>query len=130
MLVLLLMEIKKPLQTERFKSQDSVISGVIHLFLPAKRLFHMRKLFIAILLVPFVSMAQKKQITLEDIFKSKTFQGDVAPGFSEQPLDSIINVSDVKDENGKQLSTKDYTLSEDKKRIIFLTESEPIYRRS
>jgi len=90
----------------------------------------MRKLFIAILLVPFVSMAQKKQITLEDIFKNKTFQGDVVPGFSEQPLDSIINVSDIKDENGKQLSTKDYKLSEDKKRIIFLTESEPIYRRS
>ena len=90
----------------------------------------MRKLFIALLLVPFVSMAQKKQITLEDIYTKKTFQGDVVPGFSEQPLDSIINISDVKDENGKQLSTKDYKLSEDKKRIIFFTGSEPIYRRS
>src|SRR5215813_4199839 len=90
----------------------------------------MRKLFIAILLVPFVSMAQKKQITLEDIFKNKTFQADNVPGFSEQPLDSFINASDVRDEHGKQLSTKNYTMSEDKKRIIFLTESEPIYRRS
>jgi len=90
----------------------------------------MRKLFIALLLVPFVSMAQKKQITLEDIYTNKTFQGDVVPGFSEQPLDSIINISDVKDENGKQLSTKDYKLSEGKERIIFFTGSEPIYRRS
>ena len=90
----------------------------------------MRKLFIALLLVPFVSMAQKKQITLEDIYTKKTFQGDVVPGFSEQPLDSIINISDVKDENGKQLSTKDYKLSEGKERIIFFTGSEPIYRRS
>lgn len=90
----------------------------------------MRKLFIALLLVPFVSMAQKKQITLEDIYKNKTFQGDVVPGFSEQPLDSTIHPLDVKDENGKQLSTKDFKLSDDKKKIIFLTESEPIYRRS
>jgi dipeptidyl-peptidase-4 len=91
---------------------------------------YMRKLFIALLLVPFVSIAQKKQITLEDIFKNKTFQGDAVPGFSEQPLDSIINPGDVKDENGKQLSTKDYELSDDKKRIIFFTGRESIYRRS
>ncbi|HYV55660.1 MAG TPA: DPP IV N-terminal domain-containing protein [Chitinophagaceae bacterium] len=90
----------------------------------------MRKLFLALLFVPFVSIAQKKQITLEDIYKNKTFQADVVPGFSEQPLDSIISPVDVKDENGKQLPTKDYKLSEDKKRIIFFTGREPIYRRS
>ena len=90
----------------------------------------MRKLFIAFLFVPFVSIAQKKQIALEDIFKDKTFQADVVPGFSEQPLDSIINPAEVKDENGKQLPTKDYKLSEDKKRIIFFTGREPVYRRS
>jgi len=28
---------------------------------------HMRKLFIALLIVPFVSIARKKQITLEDL---------------------------------------------------------------
>lgn len=90
----------------------------------------MRKLFLAFLLVPLMSVAQKKQITLEDVFKNRTFQGDMVPGFSDQPLDSIINTSDVKDENGKQLSTKDYELSADKKRVIFLTGREPIYRRS
>src|SRR5690349_8753005 len=90
----------------------------------------MRKLFIALLFFPFVSIAQKKQITLEDIYKNKTFQADVVPGFSEEPLDSIIGVTDVKDENGKQLSAKDYKLSEDKKKILFFTDREPIYRRS
>ena len=90
----------------------------------------MRKLFIAFLFVPFVSVAQKKQITLEDIYKNKTFQADVVPGFSEQPLDSIINPADVKDENGKPLSTKVYKLSEDKKKILIFTDKEQIYRRS
>jgi dipeptidyl-peptidase-4 len=90
----------------------------------------MRRLFIAFLFVPFVSIAQKKQITLEDIYKDKSFQADVVPGFSEQPIDSIINLADVKDENGKQLPTKDYKLSEDKKRVIFFTGRESIYRRS
>jgi dipeptidyl-peptidase-4 len=90
----------------------------------------MRKLFIALFLVPVISIAQKKQISLEDIFKNKTFQGDIVPGFSEQPLDSIVNPGDVKDESGKQLNTKDYKLSGDKKRIIFFTDRESIYRRS
>jgi dipeptidyl-peptidase-4 len=80
--------------------------------------------------VPLISLAQKKQITLENIYKYNTFQSDTVPAFSELPLDSIINPADVKDENGKQLSTSDYELSENKKRIIFFTGREPIYRRS
>jgi dipeptidyl-peptidase 4 len=90
----------------------------------------MRKLLFAFLFVPLISIAQKKQITLEDIYKSRTFQGEFVPGFSELPLDSIINVKDVKDENGRQLETRDYQLSDNKKRIIFFTGREPIYRRS
>jgi len=90
----------------------------------------MRRLFITFLFVPFISIAQRKQVTLEDIYKNKTFQDEVVPGFSEEPLDSTINLDDVKDENGNQISTKDYELSEDKKRIIFFTGRESIYRRS
>ena len=93
-------------------------------------MIHMRKLFIAFLFVPFVSLAQKKQITLEDIYKNKTFQADVVPGFSEQLLDSIVTTADIKDEKGNQLSTKDYRLSDDKKKIIIFTDREQIYRRS
>ena len=90
----------------------------------------MQKLVMALLFVPLVTIAQKKQITLGDIFKNRTFQGDNVPAFSELPLDSIIHPSDVKDETGKQLGTGDYQLSADKKRIIFFTGREPIYRRS
>jgi len=90
----------------------------------------MRKLFIVFSFVPLLSIAQKKQITLEDIYKNKTFQADVVPAFSEQSLDSIIKPPDVKDEKGKQISTKDYKWSQDKKRIIFFADREPIYRRS
>src|ERR1041385_4119923 len=90
----------------------------------------MRKLLVVLLFVPLITIAQKKQITLDDIFKNRTFQGDNVPAFSELSLDSIIPPSDVRDENGKQLSTGDYQLSADKKRIIFSTGREPIYRRS
>src|ERR1700748_3698830 len=81
-----------------------------------KKLHVMRKLLIAFLILPIIAIAQKKQITLEDIYKNRTFQGSMVPGFSEQPLDSIINTNDVKDETGKQLNTRDYQLSDDKKR--------------
>src|SRR5712671_3747001 len=90
----------------------------------------MRKLAAVLLFIPLISFAQKKQISLEDIYKSNIFQGDIVPGFSEQPLDSIINPLDVKDENGKQLNTKDYQVGGNKKRIIFFTGRESIYRRS
>jgi dipeptidyl-peptidase-4 len=90
----------------------------------------MRNILFAVLFIPLFSIGQKKQITLEDLYKNSTFQGDIVPRFSEQPLDSFINPNDVKDERGKQLSTKDYQLSENKKRILFFTGREPIYRRS
>src|SRR6266542_5624320 len=90
----------------------------------------MRKILVALLFIPIISIAQKKQITLEDLYKNRTFQGDIVPGFSEQPLDSLINPNDVKDETGKRLDTKDYKLSDNKKRILFFTGREPIYRRS
>ncbi|HEV8283804.1 MAG TPA: DPP IV N-terminal domain-containing protein [Chitinophagaceae bacterium] len=90
----------------------------------------MRRLLVLFLLVPIISTAQKKQITLEDIYKKRTFQGDTVPGFSELPLDSLIDRKDVKDENGRQLDTRNFQLSNNKKRIIFLIGRELIYRRS
>lgn len=90
----------------------------------------MRRLVIALLFVPLITIAQKKQITLEDIYKNRIFQADKVPAFSELPLDSIINPGDVKDEKGKQLNSDDYQVSKDKKRIIFFTARESIYRRS
>lgn len=90
----------------------------------------MRRMVAALLFIPFISLAQKRQITLDEIFRTRTFQGENVPGFSEQPLESIINLADVKDENERQLNTRDFELSGDKKRIIFFTNRESIYRRS
>src|ERR1700741_933269 len=90
----------------------------------------MRLLVMFFLFVPLISIAQKKQITLEDIYKNRTFQGENVPAFSEVPLDSIINPIDAKDENGRRLNSSDYLLSTNKKRVIFFTGRESIYRRS
>ena len=90
----------------------------------------MRQFFVLLLLLPLLAVAQKKQITLEDIYKKGTFRGEVVPGFASESIDSIVNASDVKDENGKKLSLSDYLLSDDKKRLLVSTGREPIYRRS
>lgn len=90
----------------------------------------MRIVLFAFLLIPFISIAQKKQITLEDLYRNGTFRNQIVPGFADKPLDSIINPSDVKDEAGRKLNTNDYIVSPDKKRLIFFTGRESIYRRS
>lgn len=89
----------------------------------------MRILFL-FLFLPFIAVAQKKQITLEDIYKKGTFRGEFVPGFEGGSNDSLFNPKDVKDEAGKQLATSDYSISSDKKRILFFNGREPIYRRS
>jgi dipeptidyl-peptidase 4 len=90
----------------------------------------MRKLLFILFLLPLISVAQKKQITLEDIYKKGTFRGEPVQGFIGEKIDSIVNASDVKDENGKALSTADYLLSNDKKRVLIFNGRESIYRRS
>ena len=89
----------------------------------------MRKLCFLFLLLPVFTLAQNKQITLEDIYKKGTFRGEFVSGF-QTPADKLFDPKDVKDEAGKQIATSDYQLSADKKRIIFFTGREPIYRRS
>ena len=90
----------------------------------------MRRLLIVLFLIPFFSVAQTKQITLEDIYKTGTFRSEFVPGFAGENIDSFVTASDVKDENGKILPTADYLLSNDKKRVLIFNAREPIYRRS
>ena len=80
--------------------------------------------------MPIILVAQKKLITLDDIYKNGTFESEVVPGFSEVRLSSIIHLADVRDETGRQLKTTDYQLSHNRKRVIFFTDREAIYRRS
>lgn len=91
---------------------------------------HMRKLIFLLLLLPVVTMAQKKQITLEDIYKKGTFRGEFVPGFSSEGIDSLVKPGDAKNENGKALNLGDLILSPDKKNVILATDREFIYRRS
>ena len=62
--------------------------------------------------------------------KKEHFEVNLCQALLNKPLDSLIDPKDVKDETGKQMSTSDYELSGDKKRIIFFNGREPIYRRS
>jgi dipeptidyl-peptidase 4 len=90
----------------------------------------MRKLIFLLIFLPAFAIAQKKQITLEDIYKKPTFRGEFVSGFTAPP-DSLFDPRDVKDASGKQLTnTGDFRVSADKKRIIFFNGREPIYRRS
>ena len=90
----------------------------------------MRTLFITLVLLPFFTLAQKKQITLEDIYQKGTFRGEPAGAFHTGETENLFTASDVRDESGKALDTRDYTLSSDKKRILFFNGREAIYRRS
>ncbi len=90
----------------------------------------MRTLLFFLLILPLSLVAQKKQITLEDIYKKGTFRGEFVPGFAGESIDSFVNASDVKDEKGKAIPLNDYLLSHDKKRVLIFTDKESIYRRS
>jgi dipeptidyl-peptidase-4 len=90
----------------------------------------MKRILLVLFFLPLLTIAQNKQITLEDIYKKGTFRGEAVPGFASEDNSSLFNAKDITDEAGKELSTSDYEVSADKKRIIFFTGREPIYRRS
>src|SRR3954467_12187006 len=90
----------------------------------------MRSILLVFFFLPLLTIAQKKQITLEDIYKKGTFRGEFVPGFITPTDDSLFEPKDITDPAGKKLDTRDYEVSADKKRILFFTGREPIYRRS
>lgn len=89
----------------------------------------MRKLFLLLLFMPMLSIAQKKQITLEDIYKKATFRGEPVPGFAGETMDSVLQAANIKD-GTRKLPTNDYKPSHDKKRVLIFTNRESIYRHS
>ncbi len=92
----------------------------------------MRKLIFLFLLLPLFSVAQKKQITLEDIYKKGTFRGEyVAATFDKQSADPRVP-DDLKDEHGKLTGKPgDIIYSVSHPRIVLLRMNvEQIYRRS
>ena len=92
----------------------------------------MRKLILLFLLIPALSIAQKKQVTLEDIYKKGTFRGEyVAADFGQTSTDPEIPEG-IKDENGHPLGKPDDIIySSSHPRIVLIrTNVEYIYRRS
>lgn len=113
----------------------------------------MKKLFVLVLFFPLITNAQIKKITLEDIYKKGTFRSEFIQGFNSmkdgnfyfeneegsivkksfetgEKVSTIINKSDVKTQDGKQLSLDDIEWSNDEKKILIFTNRESIYRRS
>src|SRR6476661_2657904 len=90
----------------------------------------MRSLFLLIFFIPLITIAQKQKLTLEDIYKKPTFRGEYVPGFEKDVDENLFDPSAVTDACGKTIDTKDYTVSADKKRILFFNGPESIDRRS
>ena len=113
----------------------------------------MKKAILALLLIPFIAIAQNKKISFDDIYRLGTFRAEVVPGFHSmndgkfytetsaaglleknfitgETVATLINAADVKDENGKLLSLSDIEWNNNEKKILVFSEREKIYRRS
>ena len=53
----------------------------------------MRGVFLFLLFIPILTIAQKKKITLEDIYKKGIFRGEYVPGFASEDNSSLIDPS-------------------------------------
>ena len=113
----------------------------------------MKNTVLALLLLPFLAIAQNKKITFEDIYRLGTFKSDFVPGFHSmndgrfyteisekgllknnfitgETIETLINTSDARDEQGKILSLDDIEWNNDEKKTLIFTDRESIYRRS
>ena len=93
----------------------------------------MRKLFLFLFILPLALVAQKKPITLEDIYKKGTFRGEfVRADFGETAKEPEIKTDDLKDENGKPFGQPEDIIYNpaNSNLVLFKKSVEQIYRRS
>lgn len=93
----------------------------------------MRQLLVLLLLLPFAVTAQKKSITLEDIYRKGTFRGEFVPAdFGETRRDPVVKTEQLKDENGKAIGRADDIIysSTFPNLVLIRTGVESIYRHS
>lgn len=93
----------------------------------------MRKLLALVLFLPLLIQAQKKEITLEDIYKKGTFRGEaIRADFDQKSKDPEIKTESIKDENGKSFGQADDIIfsSAHPNTVILKKGTEAIYRRS
>lgn len=114
----------------------------------------MRRIFsIIFVLTVVVSQAQKKDITLEDIYKKQTFRQDAVSGF--RSMQDGLHYSEINTKGelvqmnfkeglqdavlanlkemiykGDTLKVEDYEFNQDETKLLLFTEGEAIYRRS
>lgn len=93
----------------------------------------MRKLLALLLLLPLLAVAQRKQITLEDIYKKGTFRGEfVSADFGQKSKDPEIKTEELKDQNGKSVGRADDIIFSSKypNLVLIQKDREQIYRHS
>lgn len=93
----------------------------------------MRKLLFVLFLLPLVAVAQKKEITLEDIYKKGTFRGEsVKTNFDQPSKDPVFKTEDLKDENDKSFGQADDIIYSTAypNTVLLKKGTEQIYRRS
>jgi len=90
----------------------------------------MRSILLVFFFLPLLTIAQKKQITLDDLFKKGTFRSEFVPGFITATDDSLFDPKNIVDATGTKIDARDFEVSADKKSILFYNGREPIYRRS
>jgi dipeptidyl-peptidase-4 len=93
----------------------------------------MRSLLVLVLLLPLFAAAQKKQITLEDIYKKGTFRGEpVRASFTTADPADQVKAADVKKPNGKSVGELEDIISSASApgKFIVRTGIERIYRHS
>ncbi|MCB0716716.1 MAG: hypothetical protein KDC06_11975, partial [Chitinophagaceae bacterium] len=93
----------------------------------------MRKFFLLLLVLPLITKAQTKTITLEDIFKKGTFRGEfVRADFGESQPEPKLNPEDLVDASGDSIGRPQGTIWSAAKPdlVLIKKEVESIYRRS
>ena len=110
----------------------------------------MRKIYL-LLMFPIVLMAQKKEVTLENIWKTYDFYPKSVSGFKSMQDGNYYSKLDKKGDNSQinkysfrtgqktltlvdskniEIEINNYTFSKDEKKVLFANETEKIYRYS
>ncbi|MGB2457608.1 MAG: S9 family peptidase [Flavobacteriales bacterium] len=110
----------------------------------------MRKIYL-ILMFPIVLLAQKKEVTLENIWKTYDFYPKSVSGFNSMQDGNYYSKLDKKGDNSQinkysfrtgqktrtlvnskniEIDINNYTFSKDEKKVLFANETEKIYRYS
>lgn len=107
-----------------------------------------------LLLFPLISVAQKKQITVADLYQYYTFRTQSIPGFNSmkdgrfyteidnsgnllkksfetgETVSILIKAEELKTADGENISLNNYQFSQDESKILINTHKHSIYRRS